>query len=174
MTFFLGRLRCGDISLLKLRCLSMLQEYNLYQMMKDKDKLFPEAKVRNWCYQVLQALCYMHRYGYFHRDLKPGKLALSFSWFCMMAVCLAQYQSPTLWLSLFCEVLTRICMAENLLVTKEVIKVADFGLAREVRSRPPYTDYVSTRWYVERCERDFLGCMPMFLELCKSDAVNPR
>ncbi|KAL3680087.1 hypothetical protein R1sor_023043 [Riccia sorocarpa] len=82
-------------------------EYNLYQMMKDKDKLFPESKVRNWCYQVLQALAYMHRYGYFHRDLKP----------------------------------------ENLLVTKDVIKVADFGLAREVRSRPPYTDYVSTRWY---------------------------
>ena len=26
-------------------------------------------------------------------------------------------------------------------------KVADFGLARETRSRPPYTDYVSTRWY---------------------------
>lgn len=24
---------------------------------------------------------------------------------------------------------------------------ADFGLARETRSRPPYTDYVSTRWY---------------------------
>ena len=37
--------------------------------------------------------------------------------------------------------------AENLLVTKDVIKVADFGLAREVRSCPPYTDYVSTRWY---------------------------
>jgi protein kinase len=37
--------------------------------------------------------------------------------------------------------------AENLLVTKDVIKVADFGLAREVSSRPPYTDYVSTRWY---------------------------
>lgn len=29
----------------------------------------------------------------------------------------------------------------------ELIKIADFGLAREVRSRPPYTDYVSTRWY---------------------------
>ncbi len=24
---------------------------------------------------------------------------------------------------------------------------SDFGLAREIRSRPPYTDYVSTRWY---------------------------
>ncbi len=37
---------------------------------------------------------------------------------------------------------------ENLLVqNKDVIKIADFGLAREIRSRPPYTDYVSTRWY---------------------------
>lgn len=29
----------------------------------------------------------------------------------------------------------------------EDIKIADFGLAREIRSRPPFTDYVSTRWY---------------------------
>jgi serine/threonine protein kinase len=36
---------------------------------------------------------------------------------------------------------------ENLLVTDELVKLADFGLAREIRSRPPYTDYVSTRWY---------------------------
>lgn len=36
---------------------------------------------------------------------------------------------------------------ENLLVTGDVIKIADFGLAREISSMPPYTDYVSTRWY---------------------------
>lgn len=37
---------------------------------------------------------------------------------------------------------------ENLLCNgPELIKIADFGLARETRSRPPYTDYVSTRWY---------------------------
>ncbi|XP_052170191.1 serine/threonine-protein kinase MHK isoform X2 [Diospyros lotus] len=36
---------------------------------------------------------------------------------------------------------------ENLLVTNDVIKIADFGLAREVSSMPPFTDYVSTRWY---------------------------
>jgi serine/threonine protein kinase len=29
----------------------------------------------------------------------------------------------------------------------ELVKIADFGLAREIRSRPPFTDYVSTRWY---------------------------
>jgi len=37
---------------------------------------------------------------------------------------------------------------ENLLCNgSENVKIADFGLAREIRSRPPYTDYVSTRWY---------------------------
>ncbi len=36
---------------------------------------------------------------------------------------------------------------ENMLMKGNVCKVADFGLAREIRSCPPYTDYVSTRWY---------------------------
>lgn len=36
---------------------------------------------------------------------------------------------------------------ENLLcIGPELVKIADFGLARELRSQPPYTDYVSTRW----------------------------
>ena len=45
--------------------------------------------------------------------------------------------------------LTARCAAcfQNILVKGELLKVADFGLARETRSRPPYTDYVSTRWY---------------------------
>jgi len=33
---------------------------------------------------------------------------------------------------------------ENILVTGKTAKLADYGLAREIRSRPPYTDYVST------------------------------
>ena len=37
---------------------------------------------------------------------------------------------------------------ENLLCNGlERVKLADFGLAREVNSQPPLTDYVSTRWY---------------------------
>ncbi|KAM3141054.1 hypothetical protein pb186bvf_006855 [Paramecium bursaria] len=36
---------------------------------------------------------------------------------------------------------------ENLLIHGDTVKICDFGLAREVRSRPPYTDYVATRWY---------------------------
>eukprot|EP01023_Acetabularia_acetabulum_P034745 TRINITY_DN32666_c0_g1_i3.p1 TRINITY_DN32666_c0_g1~~TRINITY_DN32666_c0_g1_i3.p1 ORF type:complete len:404 (-),score=35.13 TRINITY_DN32666_c0_g1_i3:661-1872(-) len=82
-------------------------ECNLYQMMKDRDKLFSESRIRNWCYQILQGLAYIHKQGFFHRDMKP----------------------------------------ENLLISKDTVKIADFGLAREIRSRPPYTEYVSTRWY---------------------------
>lgn len=82
-------------------------ECNLYQLMKDRDRLFPEAEIRNWCFQIFQALAHVHNQGYFHRDLKP----------------------------------------ENLLCTKDVIKLADFGLAREISAKPPYTEYVSTRWY---------------------------
>ncbi|KAJ3159240.1 hypothetical protein HDU86_001843 [Geranomyces michiganensis] len=37
---------------------------------------------------------------------------------------------------------------ENLLMSGKTVKLADFGLARETRSRPPYTEYVSTRWSV--------------------------
>lgn len=37
---------------------------------------------------------------------------------------------------------------DNLLWSQDgVLKIADFGLAREIRSRPPYTEYISTRWY---------------------------
>merc|ERR550532_1050547 len=85
---------------------------NLYQLMKERydhgDKVFPENMIRNMMFQVLQGLAFMHKHGYFHRDMKPENL---------------------------------LCMGPDL------VKIADFGLAREIRSRPPYTDYVSTRWY---------------------------
>ncbi|KAG1363461.1 putative Cyclin-dependent kinase F-3 [Cocos nucifera] len=82
-------------------------EYNLYQIMRDRQNAFTEGEIRSFMSQILQGLAYMHKNGYFHRDLKP----------------------------------------ENLLVTNGIIKIADFGLAREVTSKPPYTAYVSTRWY---------------------------
>lgn len=84
-------------------------ERNVYQCIKERDRYFPEKRVRSWLWQVVQALAYLHRSGFFHRDMKP----------------------------------------ENLLLANgnETVKLADFGLAREIRSRPPYTEYVSTRWY---------------------------
>ncbi|XP_019489459.1 PREDICTED: serine/threonine-protein kinase MAK, partial [Hipposideros armiger] len=81
---------------------------NLYQLMKDRNKLFPESVIRNIMYQILQGLAFIHKHGFFHRDMKPENL---------------------------------LCMGP------ELVKIADFGLARELRSQPPYTDYVSTRCY---------------------------
>ncbi|KAI3788163.1 hypothetical protein L2E82_00871 [Cichorium intybus] len=36
---------------------------------------------------------------------------------------------------------------ENFLVSKDIIKIADLGLARETNGKPPYTDNVGSRWY---------------------------
>ncbi|KAM9986640.1 hypothetical protein ACTFIY_011079 [Dictyostelium cf. discoideum] len=36
---------------------------------------------------------------------------------------------------------------ENIMLVGERLKIADFGLAREIESKPPFTDYISTRWY---------------------------
>ena len=36
---------------------------------------------------------------------------------------------------------------ENILITDEILKVADFGSCRGIYSKQPYTEYISTRWY---------------------------
>lgn len=36
---------------------------------------------------------------------------------------------------------------ENLLEFKGTVKIADFGLAKQTHLNPPFTEYISTRWY---------------------------
>jgi protein kinase len=36
---------------------------------------------------------------------------------------------------------------ENILINDDNVKIADFGLAKEIKSKQPFTDYVATRWY---------------------------
>ncbi|CAM1154487.1 Uncharacterised protein r2_g4304 [Pycnogonum litorale] len=38
---------------------------------------------------------------------------------------------------------------ENLLIRDNHLKLADFGSCRRIHSKQPYTDYISTRWYVQ-------------------------
>ena len=68
---------------------------------------------------MLEGLAYMHKHGYFHRYV----------------------------IYIFFIMYFRDLKPENILVSEESVKICDFGLAREIRSRPPYTDYVATRWY---------------------------
>jgi len=36
---------------------------------------------------------------------------------------------------------------ENILIKDDVLKLADFGSCRGIYSKPPFTEYISTRWY---------------------------
>jgi len=36
---------------------------------------------------------------------------------------------------------------ENILVKDDIVKLADLGSCKGKHSTPPYTDYISTRWY---------------------------
>ena len=37
---------------------------------------------------------------------------------------------------------------DNILIGDELeVKIIDFGIAKEIRSVPPFTEYISTRWY---------------------------
>ena len=36
---------------------------------------------------------------------------------------------------------------ENVLIQNHSCKLADFGISKEIRCQPPFTEYVSTRWY---------------------------
>ena len=91
--------------------LNLIFEYmetDLLELMKScEPKTLKEDQIRDIMHQTLLGLSFMHKYGFFHRDMKP----------------------------------------ENLLLTRNKLKIADFGLAREIRSVPPYTEYVSTRYY---------------------------
>ena len=95
----------------KTQTLNLVFEYmktDLLELMKEQEpSILSEEQIRDIMYQTLLGLSFMHKYGFFHRDMKP----------------------------------------ENLLLNGKKIKIADFGLAREIRSVPPYTEYVSTRYY---------------------------
>lgn len=56
--------------------------------MRERERPFSEAEIRSFMFQMLQGLAHMHKNGYFHRDLKPGKvfnfniiIYFSVSWF---------------------------------------------------------------------------------------------
>ena len=83
----------------------------------DRDRLFPETNVRNIIFQLLQGLAYMHKLG-----KEDSLIVIKHIYF-------------------FPGFFHRDLKPENILCKGvELIKIADFGLARELRSRPPYTD----------------------------------
>ncbi|KIJ45582.1 hypothetical protein M422DRAFT_166679 [Sphaerobolus stellatus SS14] len=107
-------------------------EGNLYQLIKSrKGRPLAGGLVLSIYSQVVNGLHHIHESGYFHRDMKPENLLVT-------TTGLADY-IPT------SPMATSGAPPDKDVVV--IIKLADFGLARETRSSPPYTEYVSTRWY---------------------------
>ncbi|TFY50263.1 hypothetical protein EVG20_g11623, partial [Dentipellis fragilis] len=81
--------------------------------------------------QIVSGLHHIHASGYFHRDMKPENVLVTTT---------GLHDYPNL-----SPLAPPDAPPEKDVVV--IIKLADFGLARETRSKPPYTEYVSTRWY---------------------------
>ncbi|KAI5124702.1 hypothetical protein M0805_004308 [Coniferiporia weirii] len=107
-------------------------EGNLYQLIKSR-KGRPLAGGLASCIfrQVVSGLDHIHAHGYFHRDMKPENLLVT-------TTGLFDYRNVS-------PVAPPNAPPEKDVVV--IVKLADFGLARETKSKPPYTEYVSTRWY---------------------------
>lgn len=118
-------------------------EGNLYQLTKSRrGRPLAAGLIASCFHQISSGLYHIHGHGYFHRDMKPENLLVT-------TTGLADY--------LTAEALAKINVAGgdinrvgDLAYEKDVsviVKLADFGLARATNSKPPYTEYVSTRWY---------------------------
>ncbi|KAK0506220.1 kinase-like domain-containing protein [Armillaria luteobubalina] len=139
-------------------------EGNLYHLIKArKGRALAGGLVSSIFRQIVSGLHHIHASGYFHRDMKPENVLVT-------TTGLFDYTSLS-------PVAPPNAPPEKDVVA--IIKLADFGLARETKSKPPYTEYVSTRWYrapeVLLLSRDYSNPVDMWaLGTIMAELVNLR
>lgn len=107
-------------------------EGNLYHLIKTrKGRSLAGGLVSSIFRQIVLGLDHIHANGYFHRDMKPENVLVT-------TTGIFDY-TPV-----FPHAPPNAPKEKDVIA---IIKLADFGLARETNSSPPYTAYVSTRWY---------------------------
>jgi meiosis induction protein kinase IME2/SME1 len=107
-------------------------EGHLYQLIKSRHgrRPFASGLIASIFRQIVQGLHHIHASGYFHRKMKPENILITTTGHHSYS-----NSSPIA------------PDAPPELDVKVLVKLAGFGRARETRSKSPYTEYVSTRWY---------------------------
>lgn len=123
-------------------------EGNLYQLTKSrKGRPLAGGLIASVFHQIVSGLHHIHLNGYFHRDMKPENLLVT-------TTGLQEYLSSSALVAVNSNggrlPSPNSTAGRQIRYEKDVaviVKLADFGLARATASAPPYTEYVSTRWY---------------------------
>ncbi|KAK8866104.1 hypothetical protein IAR55_001255 [Kwoniella newhampshirensis] len=127
-------------------------EGNLYQLTKSRrGRPLASGLIASCFHQISAGLYHIHGHGYFHRDMKPENLLVTTTGLTdyLTAAALAEINSSRSGMN-GQDLNQHSQNSDQPKYEKDVsviVKLADFGLARATDSKPPYTEYVSTRWY---------------------------
>lgn len=161
-----------DSSAQKFNIVMETMDMSLIQLIETRRKVpFSEQNLKLILYQILLGLEHIHNSGFFHRDIKPENVLVSkvnvppsklfkiYSDEPFYQVDDNVFVSSKTSLGSFPSSTSSIQSAsiisqqqsdhlENIIDNESyIIKLGDFGLARNTDCPDPYTSYVSTRWY---------------------------
>ena len=131
-----------DSSSLQCNIVMEHMQMNLCDLIKERQgELFSSITVKSMLFQLLCGINHIHSHGYFHRDIKPENILVSKIRPDQLMINsnlvdgYNYYTHSLIWNNNCPEGIVYI------------VKLGDFGLARNFHCKTPLTRYVSTRWY---------------------------